>query len=746
MPADEIRASATSGRKSIRWHLFDVLLVAIIPIGVFAAGLLYLHWKAQEGERERAQMESVRLLAAAVDNALDSTEQRLAILARLWASSQASDEVIYSQAREALVASPDWSNVLAFRADGRGVFRADFPYGHNVGRIKLMAMWRPALEGRAAFVSDVISNPTGGNRFAAVGMPVMHDGRVTHMLIAALNMRWFDRLLARQLLDEGAVSALLDRNWKLVARSYEGEGRRGGDATREFLEDVQKKREGIGRYTNLNGTESYTTWTRTRHGWTVAFATPSAPVDNPFWSHLSIFGLIWTLAMAAGIGYAVRTGRRITHSLTALEAQAGELAAGRRVAGLPDSGVEEVAHAFDALEKASEVLQATTRERDRSLAVEREARAAAEALNRAKDEFLAMLGHELRNPLAAISSAAQIVKSEGRTPQQLEFAASVLERQCRHLKHLIDDLLDVGRVMTGKIRLERAPLDLAVTTQHVATTLEASGRIAERRVKLDLAPAWVDGDATRLEQVVSNLLVNAAKYMRPGGHIRVRVAPEGAHALLEVSDDGRGIPADALPRLFDLFFQADSTVDRSTGGLGIGLTLVKRLVELHGGSVQATSAGRGKGATFTIRMPGAAAHEPAAVEPVPRAPAARTILLVEDNADARDSLKMLLELQGHRVITAPDGLIGLELLKRPRPPVAIVDIGLPGLDGYRFAIAARGELGEALRLVALTGYGGRADERRARDAGFDAHLAKPVDMRELASALDDGGAPRSRAA
>ena len=420
-----------------------------------------------------------------------------------------------------------------------------------------------------------------------------------------------------------------------------------------------------------------------------------------FWSDLVVPALVLALAVAGGVGYAVRRARRITRSLAARDAQAGELAA----------------------------LQAALRERDRSLAAAREALAAAEALNRAKDEFLALLGHELRDPLAAISSAAQIVKSERHTPQQLEFAAAVIERQSRHLKRLIDDLLDVERVMTGKIRLERAPLELAATAQRVATALEISGRLAGRRVELDLSPAWVDGDSTRLEEVVSNLMVNAAACTPPGGHIRVRVAPEGEHVVLQVSDDGEG-----------------SAVDRPTGGLGIGLLLVKRLVELHGGTVQAASGGRGKGSTLTVRVPGTTAREAAVSDAVLRPPAQRTILLVEDNADARDSLKTLLELQGHRVITAPDGLIGLELLKRHRPPLAIVDIGLPGLDGYRFAIAARGELGEALRLIALTGYGGRADERRARDAGFDVHLAKPVDMGELASALDDGGAPRSRAA
>ncbi len=458
--------------------------------------------------------------------------------------------------------------------------------------------------------------------------------------------------------------------------------------------------------------------------------------DDAFPHDLMVFGLLWAIAAAAAIGYAVRKGRRIAAPLTALEARAGELAGGRRVGGLPEPGVEEVARAFDALEKASEVLEVTTHERDRSLAVEREARAAAEAMNRAKDQFLAMLGHELRNPLAAILNAALIVKTEQRTPEQLAFAAAVIERQSQHLKRLIDDLLDVGRVMSGKIRLERTLVDLAATVRQVAATLRASGRLAERQLEIQAEPAWVDGDSTRLEQVASNLIVNAATCTPPGGRIRVRVACEGGDTLLEVSDNGRGISREALPRLFDLFFQADSAADRSSGGLGIGLTLVKRLVELHGGSVEASSEGRGKGATFTIRMPEAVAQGDTPVSVAVVRPAAPcTVLIVEDNTDARESLRLLLELQGHRVHTAPDGLIGLELLKRHRPPVALVDIGLPGLDGYRFAMAARSELGEDLLLVAVTGYGARADERRAREAGFDVHLAKPVALCDLEAAL-----------
>ena len=244
-----------------------------------------------------------------------------------------------------------------------------------------------------------------------------------------------------------------------------------------------------------------------------------------------------------------------------------------------------------------ELLQATQR-----------GRAAAEEANRAKDEFLAMLGHELRNPLAAVSNAAAILRASGHAPQQLEFASAVIVRQTAHLKRLIDDLLDVGRVMTGKILLERRPLDLQASVRHVLSTLQTAGTLAAHRVETQLSALWVSGDQTRIEQIVTNLLVNAASYTPPGGEIRVELVEERGEAALRVSDSGIGLAPEHQARIFELFFQAGD--ERPQGGLGIGLTLVKRLAELHRGSVEVHSEGRGRGATFTVRLPlaGAAAQ------------------------------------------------------------------------------------------------------------------------------------------
>jgi signal transduction histidine kinase len=599
-------------RRSIRWHLFQLQMVSMVPIGLLAAALLYLHWQVQEHERERSQIESVRLLAAAIDNALDSSVERLSIFARLWSSSSLGERAIYEQAKEALNANADWSDILAFNASGVGVFRAGAAFGAEMPLGPQFDVWQPVFTERRPVISDIFVGPDGSSHILAVGVPVIRDGKVTHVLIADLELTWYDRLLRQQGLPEGAVAGLFDRNFNFVARSTEGQARRGRDPSPALVADMKKKPEGLARYTNLNGTAVYTAWTFTRHGWGVGFATPTAPVDNAFWHHLRLFGFLWAAAMAAGVLYAFWKARPIAATLEALEDQAEHFATGQRLGSLPDSHVEEVNRVIVALEKASELLQTATRERDRWLDTEREARAQAEATSAAKDEFLAMLSHELRNPLAAIWTAAAIVKTPGRNAEQLEFACRVIDRQTRHLSRLLDDLLDVGRAMTGKIVLERTPVDLVAAARHVVEILQTTGRLADREIELDVAPAWVEGDQTRIEQILTNLVVNAATYTAPGGHIRVRVARQASDAVLEIADDGQGIALENLPRVFDLFFQGEATADRASGGLGIGLTLVQRLATLHGGDVTAQSAGRGTDATFTVRIP--AVPEPTRAE------------------------------------------------------------------------------------------------------------------------------------
>jgi signal transduction histidine kinase len=371
--------------------------------------------------------------------------------------------------------------------------------------------------------------------------------------------------------------------------------------------------------------------------------------------------------------------------------------------------------------------------------------------DRHKDEFLAMLAHELRNPLAPIYNAVQLMRRKQLDDPQLAWSRDVIERQIAHLSRLVDDLLDVSRITRGKINLTKESLDVssliarAVETTHPLITERAHNLL----LKVPPEPLKVLGDPTRLTQALGNVLSNAAKYTDRGGRITIAVAREGAEVTISVTDTGKGIPEHLLPLIFNLFTQLDYTSGQAQGGLGIGLALVRKLVEMHGGSVTARSDGVGKGSEFVIRLPLHADAEAPSAEADDAGPDSnlddagandrvkRRILVADDNNDALESLATLLQLGGHDVVTASNGALALENAERHRPEVMLLDIGMPVLDGYEVARRVRAQpWGRSVTLVALTGWGQDSDRRRSREAGFDSHLVKPLDMDKLAELLD----------
>ena len=379
------------------------------------------------------------------------------------------------------------------------------------------------------------------------------------------------------------------------------------------------------------------------------------------------------------------------------------------------------------------VVDITTRKlaEARLIAAERREQAArreAEAANRSKDEFLAMLGHELRNPLNAIASAVEVLNRRDAGGAAALPAREIIARQARHLAHMMDDLLDVARVVSGKVLLSRHALDWSALVRRVVSTIEVTGEATRHQLSVETEDVWIDADATRVEQIVNNLIMNALKYTPDGGHIDVRLRRDGAQAVLEVRDDGVGIPPALLPHVFDLFVQGERTLDRRAGGLGIGLTLVRRLVELQDGSVEAESSGAGS--TFRVRFP--VIETPAGFRERNRVTHSQrhTIAVIEDNADAMNALRSLLELDGHTVHAAGDGESGLAALLARRPEVAIVDIGLPGLSGFEVARRSRAA-GYGGRMIALSGYGHEQDRGQALACGFDAYVVKPVEPDQL---------------
>jgi signal transduction histidine kinase len=359
--------------------------------------------------------------------------------------------------------------------------------------------------------------------------------------------------------------------------------------------------------------------------------------------------------------------------------------------------------------------------------------------DRLKDEFLAMLAHELRNPLAPIRTASELLpRIVPPGNERVDSTLSVVRRQVRQLTRLVDDLLDVSRITQGRIELHRTRLDLASL---IAQALESTAPLIQEKKHVvvqqaDALALYVDGDGTRLVQCISNILANAAKYTDEAGQIRIGLRQEGEFAVLSVQDNGIGISPETLPRVFDLFVQSERTLDRSQGGLGIGLSVVRRLVEMHGGQVTARSPGLGHGSTFEIRLPCAPPPEQAEISHLPRQHRHRRVLVVDDNRDAADSLSMLLQIQGHEVQTAYDGEAALQLATGFRADLVLLDIGLPMMNGFEVAKQLRSG-GSAARLVALSGYGQPEDVRRSREAGFDGHLVKPVDLESVSDILSE---------
>lgn len=355
-----------------------------------------------------------------------------------------------------------------------------------------------------------------------------------------------------------------------------------------------------------------------------------------------------------------------------------------------------------------------------------------------RDRFLAILGHELRNPLGAILLASQMTDDDGRLDAE---HAHLIERQARHLTRIVNDLLDLSRVVSGKIVIKPQLIDLRRVAQQSLQTLEESSRSHEVTVELHLPeePLTVSADPVRVDQIITNVLTNAIKYTPEKGHVIVTLERDARDAIIRVEDDGVGIAAERIGTIFELFAQAENAIGRSQGGMGIGLALVRTLIELHGGSITADSDGIGKGSRFAIRFPLASTLAGAEDVPTPARDAIpltpRRIVIVEDNTDLRELLRLKLRRLGHDVEAVADGITGVAMILAAKPDMALIDIGLPRLDGYQVATQVRSQLGSNVVLIAVSGFGQPDDKRRAAEAGFDDHLTKPADVQDIESVL-----------
>ncbi|HET6630296.1 MAG TPA: ATP-binding protein [Woeseiaceae bacterium] len=706
----------------LRSHLLVLTLAVLLPVSVF--GVATTLWVAdrERAAFERGAIERTQALLTAVDTELGGHLTSLQGLATSYPLQNGDLEAFRRQAERLLPMHANWHAIALLRPSGEPVLTVT--RGDSAGRRPAIASAEVerTLSERTPGVSNLSVN--GGRRTFSVTVPVDVAGELS-VLGAVVDARSILDLLTPQPLQRDWVAAVLDRGGNVVARTSGGETFPGETITRDLRQALQSSGEGWINHRAEDGEETYTPYSRSaRSGWTVAMAIPAADVEA-ITDHTMLLLAVWLLfALMIAVMLAAGFSRRIAEPIVELAEAAKALGRGTRVAPPAGAPVREVRDVSRALIASAHAVG----EREDKL----------RAADRAKDEFLAMLGHELRNPLGALTSATQVLNAGRRASKASSEAVTIISRQVEHMTRIVDDLLDVGRASSGKIRLKLAPLDLGHAIAEAARTLERTSKFEDLDVQVDTSPVWIRGDGARIEQIAANLLENAAKYTPAGGTIRVSVRRDGLDAVFEVVDDGIGIAAELLPRVFDLFVQGQTSMDRSVGGLGIGLTLVKRLAELHLGTVIAESGGADKGARFLLRFPAIEAPAPAAGSPhgAVKAHELRKVLLVEDNEDARHALLTMLRHHGFRTFAAADGLEGISVAAEVQPDAAVIDIGLPQYDGFEVARQLRAGLGgEQMLLVALTGYGSREVRRKATDAGFDEFLVKPVSPTDLADLI-----------
>ncbi len=733
--------------RPLRLRLFLLAASGLLPLAVVAGLVLGYVMDQRQRDAQQAALEVSRALATAVEADLRAT---IGVLQGLSLSSelQSGPAADFREVAHRVASGQGWLAVVLADASGRVLLdSADPSPGGGAGTRPVDPdSMTAAVALRWPTVGRVAPGPQGRPSFA-VRVPVLRDGQPAYILSAVVPVERMRNLLTLQGIAEPWVVAIFDQTGTIVARSLASSAQRASPSMQALIDRGGNQGSGV-TYT-LEGVRSHSAFTRLRNSrWVVAAGVSAEEANRGLWGVLGAIGagLLASLGFAAFLAWYFARG--VTEPIDRLKEAAAALGRGEPMKPLPPMDIAELQEVSTALQSASREREIATRERlvaeaERETLLERATTAlkSAEEAARSKDEFLAMLGHELRNPLAPMATALHLMARKGDERTRAE--RQVMERQVAHMKRLVDDLLDVSRITGKRLAMRMEPLCLAEVVRHAAQGVQPV--LDQRRFRVDIPPEcedlWVCGDEVRLGQVLANLLGNAVKFTRADDTIVLRLRHDDEMAEVQVEDDGDGMPPAVLERVFDLFYQAPQEADRSRGGLGLGLAIVRSLVEMHGGTVQAHSEGPGHGSLFVMRLP--LVEPPRASAPVPLAPAAggaqARVLVVDDNQDAADTAAALLELNGYDVKVAYGPEAALELLAAFRPAVVLLDIGLPGMSGYELAARMRADpVGQGAWLVALTGYGTQADVQRALDAGFNQHLVKPASPQALLQAVEAG--------
>jgi signal transduction histidine kinase/ActR/RegA family two-component response regulator len=738
--------------RSLVARLSALPVAILLPTLGFVAALLYALWSAQQSEIKRELQQTAHTLAVALDRELDGSTRELERIAESPLLAGRRFDAFHDYLRQVIAERPQYTNIALFERSGQQVVNALQPRGQPL-RVTPRALEALVFSSGAPAISDILPNSIDGDASIAMAVPVRLDGAVRWVLTARINHEELSRLLEDQQSRYGGLAIIVDRTHKVIARSRDAGKFFGQDIPLYYRSLLGGASRGAEKSYSLEGEAVITAWETLPFGWSVAINVPrdaySTSIENAIYALIALAIALLAISVLGVVMFS----RRVRDELGEISSDAHKLSSG---AELPPRRFtfRELDSVYASMREASGRLSELVTSLRGSEAVALERLAAIEQSDRRKDAFLAMLAHELRNPLAPIRTAAETLKAAPADPRGVARAREVIARQVMHLSRLVDDLLDVSRITQGKIALHPILLDLRTV---VSVCVHSAHGVAVPRKQSIVwdeprEPVWVEGDLVRLTQVVDNLLSNALKFSPGNGQVNVWLKAEDGAALLTVHDQGAGIPPELMDRVFDIFVQGDDSLERTSGGLGIGLTLVRELVRMHGGDVQVTSEGRGRGATFTVRLP-LSTRKPDHVDVLPPQLEAvlhdkrGRVLVVDDNRDAAEALAWILDPR-HEVQIAYDGREAVEKARSFHPDVVLLDIGLPVLNGYQVAEELRRSPDTASSvIIAITGYGQSSDRERALQSGFDFHLVKPAEptqvLRMIDEALKHGNESRS---
>jgi signal transduction histidine kinase len=739
---------------SIRFRLAMLVFACVLPAGLVSAYLIYDHYQVERTLLLGEALATARSMVAVVDRDFDTVTTSLRTLSTSNDVGFDNLEEFRLQAANVHAILPITDIGLLDAASNRQLMDTVRAPGNVPGSSDPALIRQVVRDGQPA-VSNLYVPADGGAPFITIGVPVFSHGVVTRVLTAGLRPQMLGTILSEQKLPESWRAAILDSRGTVVARNRDIDAYLGKPANPDMLKRMQDAPEDHIDTRTLDGLDVVSIYSRSpKSGWTVALGVPRQTLSAGLLRTLESLILATVVLLTIGLGLAWLVGGRIARSVQALIAPATALGKGGAMT-VPRLDFKEAEQVAASLQSAALALDEAKQAAASEMAERRTAQAALIAADVRKDEFLATLAHELRNPMAPLVNALEILKMGDAIKTPPRNLLDIMERQMRQMVRLIDDLLDVSRITTNKLSIKSETLTLQ---EVIAYARETVGIFIDKRkhhlmISLPPQPVLLDGDATRLSQVFSNLLNNAAKYTPPGGNIALEATLLEGRVRVTISDTGIGIAPAVLPHVFDIFFQADHSLGRTQSGLGIGLPLARRLVELHGGSISAASPGEGQGSTFTVELPvafvkestaplpaaGASATPVPAAEPSPAALSALPsyrVLLADDNVDNVNTLRSLLVAAGQQVQISYDGMAALMAAELFDPEFAFLDIGMPGLDGYELARRLRADpQRRRCVLVAVTGWGQEKDQQLSRDAGFDYHIVKPVRLAQLEDIL-----------